>query len=95
MLRSDAVGFRGDVTARVAYHGSKHEMYGGLSYSPTNSVSFLFGLDFHGINLGYAYEMYTAGIGALNGSHEIIIGYKTELNLFKKGKNKHKSVRIL
>ena len=72
-----------------------YELYGGVSYSPMNSVSFLFGGDFHGINLGYAYEMYTAGIGALNGSHEIIIGYKTELNLFKKGKNKHKSVRIL
>ena len=95
MLRSDAVGFRADMTGRIAYHGSKHELYGGVSYSPTNSVSFLFGGDFHGINLGYAYEMYTAGIGALNGSHEIIIGYKTELNLFKKGKNKHKSVRIL
>ena len=90
MLRSDAVGFRADMTGRIAYHGSKH-----VSYSPMNSVSFLFGGDFHGINLGYAYEMYTAGIGALNGSHEIIIGYKTELNLFKKGKNKHKSVRIL
>ena len=95
MVRSDGVGIRGDVTARLAYHGSKHKMYGGLSYSPMNSVSFLFGLDFHGINLGYAYEMYTAGIGALNGSHEILIGYKTELDLFKKGKNKHKSVRIL
>ena len=95
MLRSDAVGFRADMTGRIAYHGSKHELYGGVSYSPMNSVSFLFGGDFHGINLGYAYEMYTAGIGALNGSHEIIIGYKTELNLFKKGKNKHKSVRIL
>ncbi len=95
MLRSDAIGFRADLTGRIAYHGSKHELYGGVSYSPTNSVSFLFGGDFHGVNLGYAYEMYTAGIGALNGSHEIVIGYKTELNLFKKGKNKHKSVRLL
>ncbi len=95
MLRSDAVGFRADVTGRIAYHGNKHELYGGVSYSPMNSVSLLFGLDFHGINIGYAYEMYTAGIGALNGTHEILIGYRTELNLFKKGKNKHKSVRIL
>lgn len=95
MLRSDAVGFRADMTGRIVYHGHKHKLYGGCSYSPTNSVSFLFGGDFHGVSLGYAYEMYTAGIGALNGSHELVIGYKTELNLFKKGKNKHKSVRIL
>lgn len=95
MMRTDFVGYRGDLTARLAYHGNKHELYGGLSYSPTISVSFLFGGDFHGVNLGYAYELYTSAIGALSGSHEIIIGYKTELNLFKKGKNKHKSVRIL
>lgn len=95
MVRSDFVGIRGDITGRLAYHGSKHELYGGLSYSPTISVSFLFGGNFHGVNLGYAYELYTSGIGPLNGSHEITIGYKTELNLFKKGKNKHKSVRLL
>lgn len=95
MLRSDAVGFRADVTWRVAYHGNRHELYGGVSYSPSNSVSFLFGGNFHGVDLGYAYEMYTGGVGALNGSHEIIVGYKTELDLFKKGKNKHESVRIL
>ena len=28
-------------------------------------------------------------------SHELFVGYKTNLNLYKKGKNKHKSVRIL
>ena len=95
MLRYDGVAFRSDITGRIAYHGSKHELYGGVSYSPMNSASLLFGFDFHGINLGYAYEMYTGGIGALNGSHEILIGYRTELNLHKRGKNKHKSVRIL
>ena len=39
--------------------------------------------------------MYTGGIGALNGTHEVMIGYQTDLNLFKKGKNLHKSVRLL
>ncbi|MCM1108958.1 MAG: PorP/SprF family type IX secretion system membrane protein [Clostridium sp.] len=95
MLRTDGVAWRGDVTGRVAYNGSKYHLYGGLSYSPLNSVSFLAGCDFHGINIGYAYEMYTAGIGAASGSHELVISYQTDLNLFKKGKNKHKSVRIL
>ncbi len=95
MVRSDALGFRADITGRMAYHGSKHELYGGVSYSPMNSVSVLLGGNFHGVSLGYAYEIYTGGIGALNGSHELVLGYKTELNLFKKGKNKHKSVRLL
>lgn len=95
MFRTDAVNYRGDITARVAYNGTKYNFYGGLSYSPTNSVSLLIGGLFHGLKIGYAYEMYTSGIGAESGSHEIILGYKTELNLSKKGKNKHKSVRIL
>ena len=95
MLRSDMVGYRADITARMDYHGPKRQLYAGVSYSPTIAVSFLFGGEFHGVNLGYAYEMYTSAIGAGHGSHEIVIGYKTELNLHKKGKNKHKSVRLL
>lgn len=95
LLRTDMQAWRGDVTARVAYHGSKHRLYGGVGYSPTNSVSLLIGGDFHGVSLGYSYEMYTSAIGPLNGSHELVIGYEMDLNVFKKGKNKHKSVRIL
>ena len=77
------------------YDGKKHKLYGGLMYSPTVSVGLLLGFDFHGINIGYSYEAYTGGVGALNGTHEIVIGYQTDLNKFKKGKNMHKSVRLL
>ena len=94
-FRTDLMDWRADVTARLAYSGSKHKMYGGLSYSPTRSATVLLGIDFHGINVGYAYEIYTGGIGALHGTHELVLGYQTDLNLFKKGKNKHKSVRLL
>lgn len=94
-FRTDMQDWRADVTARLCYDGSKHKMYGGLSYSPTRSVTVLLGIDFHGINVGYAYEIYTGGIGALHGTHELVLGYQTDLNLFKKGKNKHKSVRLL
>lgn len=95
MMRTDFIGYRGDVTARLLYTGSKFHFYGGLSYSPLNSVSFLLGGKVYGVTLGYSYEMYTSGIGALNGSHELTLGYQIDLNLFKKGKNKHKSIRIL
>jgi len=39
--------------------------------------------------------MYTQGVGADHGSHEIVFNYKTNLDLFKKGKNMHKSARFL
>ena len=75
--------------------GVKHKLYGGVMYSPTYSVGVMLGINFHGINIGYSYEVYTGGIGALNGTHEVMLGYQTDLNLFKKGKNLHKSVRLL
>ena len=95
LVRSDLVTYRGDVTARLEYtHDSKH-MYLGVGYSPTNSVTAYIGGRFHDINVGYSYEFYTNGISIGNGSHELFVSYQTDINLVKKGKNKHKSVRIL
>ncbi len=95
ILRTDLSTWRGDLTARLTYDGNKGKMYGGVMYSPTYSAAVLLGFNFHGVNIGYSYEMYTTGIGALHGTHELVLGYQTDLNLFKKGKNLHKSVRLL
>lgn len=95
LVRTDGVAYRGDITGRLTYTNDKKVMYGGISYSPTNSVTVLVGGSFHGINVGYSYEVYTSAISPANGSHELFVGYQTTLNLYKKGKNKHKSVRIL
>jgi hypothetical protein len=45
--------------------------------------------------LGYSYEAYTNGVSIGNGSHELFVRYQSDLNLFKKGRNRHQSVRIL
>ena len=95
LVRYDGVTWRGDVSCRMVYTHEKKMMYGGVSYSPTNSVTFLVGGMFHGVVLGYSYEMYTSAISPGNGSHELFVGYQTDINLVKKGRNKHKSVRIL
>lgn len=95
IVRSDLDTWRADFTALATYKGSKGRLYAGLGYSPTISATVYVGGDFHGIQLGYAYEIFTSGIGALQGTHEISIGYVTDLNLFKKGRNRHQSVRIL
>lgn len=95
LVRYDGTAWRGDVTGRLVYqHEGKH-LYGGLTYSPDHSVTFLLGGTFHGVMLGYSYECYTSKLNAGNGSHELFIGYQTEISLAKKGKNKHQSVRIL
>lgn len=93
--RYDGNAYRADISARLVYTNEKKMLYGGVSYSPTNSVTALVGGSFHGVNLGYSYEYYTTGIGPGNGSHGLFVSYQTDINLFKKGKNKHKSVRYL
>lgn len=95
LVRYDGVSWRGDITARVVYKNDKKKLYGVLSYSPTNSVTVLVGGSFHGINLGYSYEVYTSAINPGNGSHGLFVSYQTDINLQKKGRNKHKSVRFL
>lgn len=95
LVRYDGVSWRGDITARVVYKNDKKKLYGGLSYSPTNSVTVLVGGSFHGINLGYSYEVYTSAINPGNGSHGLFVSYQTDINLQKKGRDKHKSVRFL
>lgn len=93
--RSDGVGYRADATVRVKYTHEKRVMYAGLGYSPTNSFTVYLGGDFHGISLGYSYEIYTNGLKLGNGSHELMVRYQTDVNFSKKGRNKHQSVRIL
>ena len=95
LVRTDGVEWRGDVSGRLVYTNDKKVMYGGVSYSPTNSVTVLVGGSFHGVHIGYSYEVYTSCIRIGNGRDELIIGYLIDVNLFKKGRNKHKSVRIL
>ena len=58
-------------------------------------MTVLIGGNFHGVHLGYSYEIYTSAISIGNGSHELHVGYQTDINLFKKGRNKHQSVRLL
>ena len=95
LLRSDGVGYRADVTGRLFYTTDSKRMYAGVSYSPTNSVTFMIGGFFHGIHAGYSYEVYTSAINPGNGSHELFVGYQMDLNMVKHGRNKHKSVRLL
>lgn len=95
LLRTDGSAYRADLSTRVVYTHEKRVLYGGLTYSPTNSVTFLVGGSFHGVILGYSYELYTAALNPGNSSHGLFVGYQRDVNLIKKGRNKHKSVRIL
>ena len=95
LARTDGTAWRVDVGTRVRYEYEKRMFYAGASYSPTNSVTVLLGGNFHGVSLGYSYEVYTNDISFGNGSHELCVGYQMDLDFGKKGRNKHQSVRLL
>ena len=95
LARTDGTGYRADVSTRLKYTHDEKMMYAGVGYSPTNSATVMLGGLFHGIMLGYSYEIYTSAISLGNGSHEIMVGYQTDMNFHKKGRNRHQSVRIL
>ena len=95
LAQTDGTTYRVNVTTRVKYTHDKKMLFAGLAYSPSTSVTVLIGGNLHGVHVGYSYEVYTSAIGLGNGSHELFVGYQTELDLHKKGRNRHQSVRIL
>lgn len=95
LIRFDGSELRADITARLQYAKDKKRIYAGLSYSPQNSVTGFVGGMFHGVDISYSYEANTSGMGIGAGQHEITLGYRLDLNLGKKGKNIHRSVRYL
>lgn len=94
-LMTNLVAWRADVTLRGTYTWDEKKYYAGLTYSPFTSVAVLLGGEINGVTFGYAYELFTSGVGIINGSHDLAVGYVMDVDLFKKGKNKHKSVRNL
>lgn len=95
LVKTDGTDWRGDITARLVYTNDKKVLYGGATYSPDHSATVLIGGRFHGIMLSYSYEIYTSAVSVGNGSHELCVTYQIDLNLNKKGHNRHQSVRIL
>lgn len=95
IVRTEGKSYRGDITGRLIYTHEKRILYGGVTYSPTNSVTVLAGGVISGVMIGYSFEMYTNGISIRNGSHELFLGYQMDVNLGKKGKNFHQTTRTL
>ncbi len=95
MVMTDLDNWREDIQCKLKYEYEGKSMFIGAGYSPDISATVFIGGNFHGISLCYSYQMYTSGIDMINGSHELSIGYQTELDLFKKGRNRHKSARFL
>ena len=94
-VMTDLQAWRADLTVRGTYTYDEKRYYAGLNYTSLSAVAILLGGEINSISFGYAYELFTSGVGLIHGSHDLYVGYVMDLDLFKKGRNKHKSIRIL
>lgn len=82
-----------DFTLRALWN---HKFWGGVSYRPSDAVVLMVGADIGSVRLGYAYDIGISRFGmASGGSHEILAGWTMPIELEKKNKHGHKSIRIL
>lgn len=95
MLRSDFTDYRVDLTLRGQYKFENRLIFGGINYAPQRSVGLFVGGTLQGIDISYGYEANTSGLGLGAGQHEIVIAYRLPIDLGKKQRNMHKSVRWL
>ena len=95
MLRSDFADWRVDLTLRGEYSFEKRRLFSGVNYAPGRSVALLFGGTLRGLDIAYSYEAFTSGLGLGAGQHEISVVYRLPVDLGKKGRNLHRSVRWL
>ena len=95
LVESDLDFYRVDISVRGSYQYDSALLYIGSTYSPGISVTAMIGGKVRDVLIGYAYEFYTGGVGAINGSHDLMVSWQTDVDFFKKGKNVHKSVRYL
>ena len=95
MFRSDFTDYRVDLTLRGEYKFENRLIFGGINYAPQRSVGLFVGGTLRGIDISYGYEANTSGLGLGAGQHEIVIAYRLPIDLGKKQRNMHKSVRWL
>lgn len=95
MLRSDFTDYRVDLTLRGQYKFENRLIFAGINYAPQRSVGLFVGGTLQGIDISYGYEANTSGLGLGAGQHEIVIAYRLPIDLGKKQRNLHKSVRWL
>ena len=91
----DGSDFRANISGRVELHDDNKKLFAGATYSPQHSAAAFVGGLFHGITVSYSYEAYTSMPDLKSGAHEIVLQYRLNMNLYKKGRNRHKSVRYL
>lgn len=82
-----------DITLRALWN---QKFWGGISFRPSDAVILMVGANIGAVSLGYAYDIGISRFGmSAGGSHELMAGWTMPLELEKRSKHGHKSIRIL
>jgi type IX secretion system PorP/SprF family membrane protein len=82
-----------DWTLRATYD---QRFWGAVTYRHGDAVVLQVGADVKNFRFGYSYDVGTSALGqASGGSHELMASYIVKLDMGKKEKHRHKSIRIL
>lgn len=89
----DFSDFTGEADLRVRYN----KMFSlGVGYRWKSALKATLAAEIKNFYLGYTYEYPLSSIAkASSGSHEILAGYRLKIDLGKKNRNKHRSIRIM
>ena len=69
---------------------------GGLSWRADDGYGFFAGVNLHGVEMGYAYDLHKTGMGRVsNGSHELYLRYLIPADYLKPKRQPQKSIRLL
>lgn len=90
---TDLTNTRWQAALRAVYN-KKYSV--GASWRGSDGYSFFAGAVVEAVEIGYAYDWHTSGIGKeSSGSHELSVRYRFPFELFSKKRMPYKSVRLL
>ena len=93
LLMTSLTDTRLHIAVRMVY-GKKYSA--GVSRNGKEGCSLFAGAVIKNIEMGYAYSMYTSGIGkGSGGSHEVNFRYRFPVDLFRREPMPYKSIRLL
>ena len=82
-----------DFTLRATF---KNRFWGGVSYRTSDAIVLMAGATIKSFRLYYSYDIGIGGVAkTAKGSHEIMASYSFKMELEKKKKHPHKSIRLL
>lgn len=93
LVKTDFTFTTAEIDARVRYN---RFLSAGLGYRYNDAVIITLAAELKNFYVGYSFDYATSALRAASyGSHEIMVGYSTKIDLGAKNRHRHKSIRLM